>query len=163
MSGFNEFMDKAGEIATKAAEKAKDLASAAAVRTRRVSRVAKLNMDISGHRDTIKKAYRELGKLYYEAHGQSPEPEMAQLCREIDVAREAVEAMEAEIAAIREQAAADPQDADFEDVVQQTEQDAGVEVEITVEEPAAPGQPQPEEPAAPQEPETPHEEEPRWE
>lgn len=160
MAGFDEFMDKAGELATKAAEKAKDLASAAAVRTKRVSRVAKLNMDISGQKDTIKKAYRDLGKLYYELHRDAPEPALAPLCQQIDTAKAAAAAMEDEIAAIRQEAAGsdEAQDADFASVVDQTADDAGVEVEITVEEPAAPETP--EAPAG----DAPHDEEgPRWE
>ena len=183
MSGFNDFMDKAGVFAAKAAGKAKDLASVAAEKTKQVSRAAKLNMDISAKRDTIKKAYGELGRLYYEAHGTAPEEPFAQICQEIDLASAAIAGMEEELARLREEMGPDEtaQDADFASVVDATAADADVEVEITVdtpEEPAAPAAPeappepeaaaepvQPETPDGPEfseEPEQPADEVPRW-
>ncbi len=136
MSGFNDFMDKAGLFAAKAAGKARELAGAAAEKTKEVSRVARLNMDISSRRDTIKKAYAELGKLYYEAHKLDPEPAFAPACGQIDEAYEAIADMEAEIEKIK--AASDGvQDADFASVVDATEAEADVTVEVTVEEEAS--------------------------
>lgn len=137
MSGFDEIMGMAGELAAKAAEKAKDLASAAAVQTKRVSRMAKLNVDISAQKEAMKKAYAQIGKLYYEAHRDGPEAALAQLCQQVDAARAAVASMEEELAAIRAEAGGEGEaaDADFASVVDETQQDAGVEVEITVEEP----------------------------
>lgn len=156
MSGFNDFLSKAGDFASKAAGKAKDLAgvaaektkdfaSTAAERTRQVSRIAKLNMDISTQKDTIKKAYAELGKLYYEAHHDAPEGLLAQVCQEIDLANAAIGAMEDEIAQLKQAMAeedAPAEDADFEAVVDETAAEADVEVEIQVEEPAP--EPEPE-------------------
>lgn len=161
MAGFNDFLTKAGAIASKAADKAKDLAGVAAARTKQVSRIAKLNMDISSKKDDMKKAYAELGQLYYEAHHDAPDETCAPLCAQIDEAAAAVAAMEAEIAQIKETMAAEAEamDADLEDVVDATESEAGVEVEIEVEEPAAPAEPEappaPETPAEPEAPETP--------
>lgn len=162
MSGFDDFMDKAGLLAAKAAEKAKDLASAAAEQTKRVGRVAKLNMDIASQKDAVRKAYAELGRRYYEAHRDAPEEALAGLCLQIDTAKAAVDAMEQELAAIREENAGpdEAQDVDFASVVDETQEDAGVEVEITVEEPAAPETP---ETAAPDSPEAPDPDTPRWE
>lgn len=163
MSGFNDFMDKAGLFAAKAAGKAKELAGAAAEKTKEVSRVARLNMDISSKRDAIKKAYAELGKLYYEAHKLDPEEAFAPACQQIDEASAAIAAMEAEIEKIKA-AGGDAQDADFASVVDATAAEADVEdveVEVTVEEessaePAAPAEPvAPAEPIAPAEPEKP--------
>ena len=152
MSGFNDFLSKAGDFASRAAGKAKDLAGAAAEKTRdlagtaaertkQVSRIAKLNMDISGQKDTIKKAYAELGKLYYEAHHDSPEGLLAQVCQEIDLANAAIGSMEDEIAQLKQAMAEDDapaEDADFEAVVDETAAEADVEVEIQVEEEPAP-------------------------
>ena len=152
MSGFNEFMGKVGFLANKAAEKTKDLAAVAAEKTKQVSRVTKLNMDISGQRETIRKAYAELGRLYYEAHKADPEPDLAQVCLQIDQANDAIASMEAEIARIKAESG-ESQDADFESVVDATAAEADVEVEVTVEEPAAPETPA--EPETPVQPETP--------
>ncbi len=171
MSGFNDFMGKVSLLANRAAEKTKDLAAVAAEKTKQVSRVAKLNMDISAQRETIRKVQAELGRLYYEAHRDDPEPGLAQACREIDAANEAIASMEAEIAQIKAESDT-PQDADFASVVDATAAEADVEVEVTVETPAAPEAPaapetpaEPEMPAAPEasaEPEGPAEEAPHW-
>ena len=144
MAGFNDFLTKAGALASKAADKAKDLAGVAAVKTKQVSRIAKLNMDISAKKDDMKKAYAELGKIYYEAHHDAPDETCAPLCAQIDEAAAAVAAMEAEIAQLKQEIGEDDtaQDADFEAVVDQTEDAAGVDVEITVEEPEAPAEPE---------------------
>ena len=138
MSGFSDFMDKVGAFASKAAEKTKDVASAAATKTKQVSRIAKLNMDISGQKDTIKKAYTELGKLYYEAHHDAPEEGLAQVSQQIDMAMATIASMEEEIVQIQAAMAieAAQKDVSFESVVDQTEAEADVEVEIHVEEPA---------------------------
>ncbi len=151
MSGFDDFMDKAGEIAVKAAEKAKDLAAVAAEKAREVSRVAKLNMDISAKRDTVKKAYGELGRLYFESHGTDPEEPFSQVCQEIELAKSAIAEMEEEIARIKEDAKKNgiAQDEDFEAVVDATAEDAEVEVEITVEQPDPPCEPGEEGPETP--------------
>ena len=141
MSGFNDFMNKAGAFASKAAEKAKDLAGVAAAKTKQLSRVAKLNMDISGQKDVIKKAYMDLGKLYYESYHDAPGEGFAQACQEIDIAKAAIASMEEEIAAVKAaaEAAGVPVDGEiFEDVVDATEAAAGIEVEIVQE--AAPAE-----------------------
>ena len=137
MSGFDEIMGMAGELAAKAAEKAKDLASAAAEQTKRVGHAAKLNVDISAQKEAMKKLYAELGKQYYENHRDVPETALAPLCRQIDTARQAIAALERELAALREETGdGDGPDAgDFASVVDETQEDAGVEVEITVEDP----------------------------
>lgn len=139
MSGFSDFMDKVGAFASKAAETAKDVAGVAATKTKQVSRIAKLNMDISGQKDAAKKAYTELGKLYYESHHDAPEAGLAQVCQQIDIAMASIASMEEEIARIKESMTADEQaqDADFASVVDQTEADVEVEIheEETHEEP----------------------------
>ena len=137
MSDFNDFKGKAGTIVSKAAGAAKNLASAAATKTKQVSRIAKLNMDIVSQKETIKKAYSELGKLYYENHHDAPEGLLLQSCQEIDVAKAAIADMEEEIAQLKAGAADEIQDADFETVVDETEAD--IEVEI-IEEPDEPAE-----------------------
>lgn len=64
-------------FAEKAADKAKD-----------VARIAKLNMELGAEKDTIEKAYLEIGKLYYEMHKASPDSFFVQLCDEITLANE---------------------------------------------------------------------------
>ena len=169
MSGFNDFLSKAGAAASKAAEKARDLAVATAAKTKQLSRIAKLNMDISAQKDNMKKAYAELGRLYYEAHRDAPDEACAPLCAQIDVARAAIEALEEEIASLKAAENEEAVDADFAAVVDETEADVEVEIqeEPIVEEPVA-EEPVAEEPVA-EEPvaeepvaEEPVPEEPHW-
>jgi hypothetical protein len=135
MSEKNDFKERASIFAAATAKKAKGLAVYAATKTKQLSRVAKLNVDIASQKDTIKSAYAEIGRLYYEAHKDAPEGFYLQLCQEIDTAQEAIDAMEAEIAQLKEEAAKKAQqasqpaqDADFESVVDEAEADIQVEI-----------------------------------
>lgn len=73
-------------FAEKAADKAKD-----------VARIAKLNMELSAEKDTIEKAYLEIGKLYYETRKNSPDGFFVQLCDEITLANENIAKILAEL------------------------------------------------------------------
>ena len=134
MADFNDFKEKAGAFFSQAAQTTKELATAAADKARKVSRIAKLNMDIVSQKETIKKAYAELGQLYYENHHDAPEGLLSQSCQEIDVAKAAIADMEAEIAQLKSSEDTEQvQDGDFETVVDATAAQADIEVEITVE------------------------------
>ena len=50
-------------------EKAADLAQAGVAQSKRLAEIAKLKTANMGEEDTIKKAYIELGKLYYAEKG----------------------------------------------------------------------------------------------
>ena len=96
-----DFKKRAGALANAAAGRAKTLASFAAKKTKNVSRIAKLNVDIAGERDIIKRNYSEIGKLYYETHREDPESFFVQLCQEIDLSYESIAGMEAEIVRLK--------------------------------------------------------------
>lgn len=95
------FRKTAGNIASFTAGKAKSLAVFAARKTKNVSRIAKLNVDIAAERDGIKRTYNEIGKLYYETHREAPEAFFVQLCQEIDLSFEHISAMETEIVRLK--------------------------------------------------------------
>ena len=115
----------AGNIASFAAGKAKTIALFAARKTKNVSRIAKLNVDIASERDSIKRTYNEIGKLYYETHREAPEAFFVQLCQEIDLSFEHISEMETEIIRLKAEDAAGGEAPD-------------VEVEITEESGEAP-------------------------
>ena len=73
------FKEKAGAFASAAAGKAKSFAIFAAKKTKQASRIAKLNLDISGEENAIKRAYAELGRMYYEAFGETPAEELSDI------------------------------------------------------------------------------------
>lgn len=89
-----DFMEKVGDsiVTTGRAvtEKAKDLAE-----------IANLKGKIHACEEDIRKNYIELGKLYFEAHGQEPEAGYDGFCWAIADAKESIEEMEEKIRCIK--------------------------------------------------------------
>lgn len=89
-----EFFDKLSDtVITKGKEvtgKAKDMAD-----------IASLKRKIADCEDTIRKNYIELGRLYYEKHGQAPEAEYDSFCWAIADAKEGIEELEDEIRKVK--------------------------------------------------------------
>ena len=83
-------------------EKATDLAQAGVAQSKRLAEIAKLKTANLGEEDTIKKAYIELGKLYYAEKGLSPEGAYAAACEKITAAKAAIEANNDRIAELKD-------------------------------------------------------------
>ena len=119
-------------------DRATDLAQAGVAQSKRLAEIAKLKTANMGEEDTIKKAYIELGKLYYAEKGTAPDGAYAAACEKITAAKAAIEVNNERIAELKESEDGVVQTSDFEvDPVQEAE---------PVEEPAA--EPVAEEPAA---------------
>ena len=99
-------------------EKATDLAQAGVAQSKRLMEIAKLKAANLGEEDTIKKAYVELGKLYYAEHGTSPEGAYAAACERITAARAAIETNNDRIAQIRSSAAEEGEEITQEEIQQ---------------------------------------------
>ena len=110
-------------------EKGIEYAGVAADKTKEAARVAKLTMELTGEKETLKKAYCELGKAYYEEHHAEAEGLFAQLCGEVDAVSARVNAMQAELDELKSGFAARGEAADFETVVSQAE-DPDITVEV---------------------------------
>ena len=91
-----------------AKEKAVDLAQAGVEQSKRLAEIAKLKISNMGEEDTIKKAYIELGRLYYAEKGTAPEGGYAAACERITTARAAIEANNERIAELRKAEEEDP-------------------------------------------------------
>ena len=85
-------------------EKATDLAQAGVAQSKRLAEIAKLKTANMGEEDTIKKAYIELGKLYYAEKGAAPEAAYAASCEKITAAKAAIEANTDRIAELKSSA-----------------------------------------------------------
>lgn len=72
-------------------DKAKDLAQTGVSKSKQLGEIAKLNLANVGEEDTIKKAYIEIGKLYYAERGMAPEAAYAALCEKITAAKVNIE------------------------------------------------------------------------
>ncbi len=91
------FLDTLKETANSLGEKAADLAQSGVAQSRRLAEVAKLKTANIGEEDTIKKAYIEIGKLYYAEQGTSPDGAYAAACEKVTAAKAAIEANNARI------------------------------------------------------------------
>lgn len=85
-------------------EKTTDLAQAGVAQSKRLAEIAKLKLSNMGEEDTIRKAYIELGKLYYAEHGSAPEGAYASACEKITAARAAIETNNDRIAQLKNSA-----------------------------------------------------------
>lgn len=82
-------------------EKTTDLAQAGVAQSKRLMAIARLKVANMGEEDTIKKAYIELGKLYYAEHGTAPEGAYAAACERITASRAAIETNNDRIAQLK--------------------------------------------------------------
>ena len=82
-------------------EKATDLAQTGVATSKRLAEIAKLKVANMGEEDTIKRAYLELGKLYYAEHGATPDGAYAAACEKITAARAVIETNNDRIAELK--------------------------------------------------------------
>ena len=93
-------------------EKATDLVQAGAAQSKRLAEIAKLKTANMAEEDTIKKAYIELGKLYYAEKGATPDAAYAASCEKITASRAAIETNNERLAELKEKGG--DTDADFD-------------------------------------------------
>ena len=126
MIDFNNLKNKVIVSISKAADTTKDLADKATDKAKDVSRIAKLSLEINSEKDVIRKAYSEIGRLYYETHKDDPESIFIQLCDEVTLANENIASKEAEISDIKKRADDDGSiTVEFEHVVSEDEDRSG--------------------------------------
>lgn len=82
-------------------DKATDLAQAGVAQSKRLAEIAKLKMSNMAEEDAVKKAYLEIGKLYYAEQGASPDGAYAAACERITAAKAAIEANNDRIAELK--------------------------------------------------------------
>ncbi len=96
-------------------DKAIDLGRAGVAKSKQIAEIAKLNLANSAEEDAVKKAYVEIGKLYYAERGMAPETAYAALCEKITAAKTTIEENKARIADLKVEA--DVKDADIPTVM----------------------------------------------
>jgi len=128
----------------KAADAGKDIANKAADKAKSGARIAKLSMEIAGEKENMKKAYIEIGKLYYDTHKDDPEGFFIQLCEEVGLAQKNIADKESEIESLKsdENVPVDVEiDIEFEKVVAEDEEAAAAETDTPAPEAAEPEAP----------------------
>lgn len=80
---FNSIMEKAKDLAQTGVAKAKEFTDAAVDKGKELTEIGRLKVQNTSEQENIKKAYLELGKLYFAERGAAPEPAYAALCEKI--------------------------------------------------------------------------------
>ena len=101
MADYNEIKDNVFNALGTAADLTRGLVGKAADKTKDVAKMAKLNMELNSEKETVQKAYLEIGKLYYETHKNAPEGFFVQLCDEITLANQHIGKLTAEIDSVK--------------------------------------------------------------
>lgn len=83
--------------------KAVELTQVGVAKSKQLAEIAKLNLANSGEEDSIRKAYIEIGKLYYAERGMAPEAAYTSLCEKVTAAKINVEENKARIAVLKEE------------------------------------------------------------
>lgn len=107
---FESIKSRVTEFAQEGVAKAKDLAE-----------IAKLKVANAAEEDAIRKAYTEIGKLYFAQHGMEPDPAFASLCAKIVESKERIAYNDERITDIKQ--ADGISDADIDAMVAQPPED----------------------------------------
>ena len=103
--------------------KATDLAQAGVSQSKRLAEIAKLKAANMGEEDNIKKAYIEIGKLYYAEKGSTPDGAYVAAVEKINAAKAAIEVNNQRLAELKEK----------DDEVVEAEATAETEFEVVAE------------------------------
>lgn len=74
---------RAKELTETGVAKARELADTGVAKAKEVAEIGKLKVNNSAEQEAIRKAYSELGKLYYAERGSAPEAAYTDLCQRI--------------------------------------------------------------------------------
>ena len=136
MADINELKDVFFNTLGTVAGKTRGFAEKAADKAKDVARIAKLNMELTAEKDTIEKAYLEIGKLYYETHKNAPDGFFVQLCDEIALANDNITKILSELDDLKTNVTAKGDDIQVE--FTEVTEDVAAEDDFVKEEPEAP-------------------------
>ena len=83
-------------------DKATDLAQAGVSQSKKLAEIAKLKAANMGEEDNIKKAYIEIGKLYYAEKGSTPDGAYVAAVEKINAAKAAIEVNNQRLAELKD-------------------------------------------------------------
>ena len=81
--GFEDILGKVSELAQTGVAKAKELTDVGVAKTKELAEISKLKVENATEQEAIKKAYLEIGKLYFAERGMAPEAPYTALCEKI--------------------------------------------------------------------------------
>lgn len=100
--------------------KAQNLTQVGVSKSKHLVEVAKLKMASAAEAETIRKAYQEMGKLYYAERGMAPEPAYTAHCEKVQAARAAIRKNNEALLVLKNEGVAT--EADFEDIEDMAEE-----------------------------------------
>lgn len=83
--------EKLSELAQTGVAKTKELFDVGMNKTKEVSEICRLKVDNATEQEAIKKAYLEIGKLYFAERGMAPEAPYTALCEKIAASKAKIE------------------------------------------------------------------------
>jgi len=134
MANFDNIKEIALDSAGKVADKTVSIAKTVGEKAKLAGKITKLRTEIAVEKDTARKAYYEIGKLYFEKHGKHPDPEMAQAVAEVGVALEKAAAKLEEVGRLKKQLVAAGGTETVEEAVEDAVKVVAKKVEETVDE-----------------------------
>ena len=106
-------------------DRATEMAQAGVAQSKRLAEIAKLKTANMAEEDAIKKAYIEIGKLYYAEQGASPDGAFAAACERVTASKAAIEANNDRIAELKQPGDPEPEvEAEIEAVAETVEEAA---------------------------------------
>lgn len=94
---FKDLKEKAQALCQTGLEKGSSLAQTGLGKAQQVSAMAKLKAANLSEEETLRRAYQELGRLYFEKHGSAPEEEFLGVCATIDEALATIQINQAKL------------------------------------------------------------------
>lgn len=79
--------EKLAELAQTGVAKTKELFDAGVSKTKELTEIGRLKVDNATEQEAIKKAYLEIGKLYFAERGMAPEAPYTALCEAISASK----------------------------------------------------------------------------
>ena len=102
MTFFEKLKTKAAELAQAGMEKSVELAQTGVAKSKVLAEIAKLKAANVSEKETIRKAYQELGRIYYAEKGSTPDAAYAASCARVTDAMEAIRANNEKIEALKD-------------------------------------------------------------
>ena len=99
-------------------DRAMDLAQSGVSKSKQLGEIAKLYLNNVTEEDAIRKAYIEIGKLYYAERGMAPEAAYAALCEKLTASKVHIEENKSRIEELK--AEGDVTDADVAAVIERS-------------------------------------------
>lgn len=116
MLSFDELKDKVLATAGTVADKSVEMAKAAGDKAKIVAKITRLNTELAAEKETLRRTYQEMGKLYYEQHRTSPEESMAQAVADVEYSLEKLEMKRQQVSDLKTELKSTGEDyMDFED------------------------------------------------